>query len=685
MLRPYPGDLTLHNLLTEITRLLSLPMNTPENWLDNSANFIALKAIYESDLAATANTIWRNVNAYAPALTSDINFRLLPSQIEALNTRGEVTINLVEMGFISPSLQNVKILDMGASAVGAAPTNPSAQLANVRLEFEYSGVSVVQSAGVEYVFQHHRSSLDDLNFWATDYDAIRHELHQSQISPSQIATIAALLGLDPAHLSADAAERLYAHPSAWADITIRKNVTVVPSSATLKLEEVSLFVRYDSQGAQPGTVALDVQPDNGLLPQILVSQADHSGRKDGRGSFTRYFDAGQGVTLIAQPMFGLFSFSHWEDAQSVQLGEAPQLTLALNQDMRIRAVYLVPAVSPTAAISGTVFQDINTNGVQDPGEPGIDGQTLFLDLDGSGQLKAGDPTAVTDANGNFQFISSPGTYTIRSVLLGGVLLGLPAKGNYQVTVTSGANVTGQNFAEVPTSIAVPLTLPPSTAFLKQGNANADYVEGLYRAILNRDADGAGLANWTSRLNGGTLSRLQVVQGIRKSLEHFTLEVTDCYDTFLGRAPDGEGLQGWVQNLQNGMPEEQMAFYFLDSPEYLSKGDKYFVDHMYESVLGRTFDTTGEGNWLNALGNDGSGNPTHPPSLTHETVIKGFLYSQESLTRLVDGYYQVYLQRIADTGGLSNWLTALQNGGSFLTIGQQFLASVEFYNRAAAEG
>ncbi len=72
-------------------------------------------------------------------------------------------------------------------------------------------------------------------------------------------------------------------------------------------------------------------------------------------------------------------------------------------------------------------------------------------------------------------------------------------------------------------------------------------------------------------------------------------------------------------------------------------------------------------------------------MTHETVITGFLYSQESLTRLVEGYYQVYLQRLADAGGLSNWLAALQKGGSFLTIGQQFLASDEFYNRAAAEG
>jgi hypothetical protein len=348
---------------------------------------------------------------------------------------------------------------------------------------------------------------------------------------------------------------------------------------------------------------------------------------------------------------------------------------------------ILPAINLPGSISGTVFQDININGVQNPGEPGLAGQTLFLDLSGSGKLVAADPTTTTDSSGKYQFSGvSTGTYTVRQVLLGGMLLGTPASGSYQVTVTSGSNVTGQNFAEVPTSIAVPLTLPPSTSFLKQGNANANFVEALYRAILNRDAEPGGLASWTNVLNSNALSRLQVAQAIRKSPEHFTGEVTAFYFTLLGRAPDPQGLQGWVQNLQNGLlAEEQIAFAFLDSPEYLSKGDKYFVDQMYISLLGRSFDSSGEASWLDVLGNDASGKPTHAASMTHEQVITQFLRSDESLNRLVQGFYQVFLQRLADPGGLSGWLASLKQGGSFLTIGQQFLSSTEFYNRAAAQG
>jgi hypothetical protein len=98
--------------------------------------------------------------------------------------------------------------------------------------------------------------------------------------------------------------------------------------------------------------------------------------------------------------------------------------------------------------------------------------------------------------------------------------------------------------------------------------------------------------------------------------------------------------------------------------------------MYQSLLGRSFDAAGETSWLSQL---------FAGTLTHEQVITDFLYSTESLTRLTEGYYETFLQRPADPVGLSGWVSHLQQGLSFLTIGQQFLASDEFYNRAASRG
>ena len=338
----------------------------------------------------------------------------------------------------------------------------------------------------------------------------------------------------------------------------------------------------------------------------------------------------------------------------------------------------------TGAVGGVVFRDFNLNGAHDSGEPGLAGQTLFLDLNNNGVLDSGEPTATTNASGAFSFTGiAAGTYTLREVQLGGSVLSVPANGSYSATVVGGANLGGQNFGAILTSIAVPLTLPPTTPFPSQAIANADYVEAIFRAVLDRNADPGGLSFWAGNLTSGQLTRLQVVQGIRNSPEHFGQEIDVFYRTLLLRASDPTGRAFWVSQLQNGTREEQIAFQFLDSPEYLSKGDKFFVDAMYQSLLGRTFDPAGELSFLTALGDDASGNPTHMPTLAHQQVINDFLFSEESLSRLVEGYYEVFLQRQADPDGLKGWVTELQDGLPFLTIGEEFIASDEFFNKAAS--
>ena len=40
---------------------------------------------------------------------------------------------------------------------------------------------------------------------------------------------------------------------------------------------------------------------------------------------------------------------------------------------------------------------------KDSGEPGLAGQTVFLDLNNNGILDSGEPTAITNASGAFSF------------------------------------------------------------------------------------------------------------------------------------------------------------------------------------------------------------------------------------------------------------------------------------------
>jgi protocatechuate 3,4-dioxygenase beta subunit len=68
---------------------------------------------------------------------------------------------------------------------------------------------------------------------------------------------------------------------------------------------------------------------------------------------------------------------------------------------------------PTAGLSGHVFNDLNGNQTADPGEPGLAGQTVFLDTIDNGTAGA-ERSTTTDAAGNYTFSQLfAGTYRVR--------------------------------------------------------------------------------------------------------------------------------------------------------------------------------------------------------------------------------------------------------------------------------
>jgi len=55
------------------------------------------------------------------------------------------------------------------------------------------------------------------------------------------------------------------------------------------------------------------------------------------------------------------------------------------------------------ALTGLKFNDLNANGIQDAGEDGVAGVTIFIDSNQSGDFDVGERTTVTDVNGNYTF------------------------------------------------------------------------------------------------------------------------------------------------------------------------------------------------------------------------------------------------------------------------------------------
>jgi hypothetical protein len=95
------------------------------------------------------------------------------------------------------------------------------------------------------------------------------------------------------------------------------------------------------------------------------------------------------------------------------------------------------------SISGTKWNDINGDGVQDAGEPGLEGWTIFLDLNENGSLDTDEPNTLTDASGNYTFLDlAPGTYTVAEVLQPGWMQTAPSVGTFELLNADFSDDTG---------------------------------------------------------------------------------------------------------------------------------------------------------------------------------------------------------------------------------------------------
>ncbi len=84
----------------------------------------------------------------------------------------------------------------------------------------------------------------------------------------------------------------------------------------------------------------------------------------------------------------------------------------------------------TGSISGAVFNDYNSNGLQDGSEPGLPGWTVYIDSNNNNLPDAVEQQRVTDALGQYEFanLAAPSQYIVREVLQGGFVQTLPGSG-----------------------------------------------------------------------------------------------------------------------------------------------------------------------------------------------------------------------------------------------------------------
>ncbi|MHB1035657.1 MAG: SdrD B-like domain-containing protein [Pirellulales bacterium] len=100
------------------------------------------------------------------------------------------------------------------------------------------------------------------------------------------------------------------------------------------------------------------------------------------------------------------------------------------------------------SLSGRVFDDRDADGARDAAEPGLDGWTVFVDVNGDGAPTAGEPSATTAGGGLYAMSDlRPGTYRVRVARQTGWVGVVPANDYFLMTFISGVALTGVDFAE----------------------------------------------------------------------------------------------------------------------------------------------------------------------------------------------------------------------------------------------
>jgi hypothetical protein len=224
------------------------------------------------------------------------------------------------------------------------------------------------------------------------------------------------------------------------------------------------------------------------------------------------------------------------------------------------------------------------------------------------------------------------------------------------------------------------------AGINQGDAIADYVfarvgqramnddqafvNKLYRDLLHRGAEAAGLAYWVGFLAQGTTHE-QLAAAIQDTPEYRSVVVTDLFGKLLNRPADPLGLSYFTDQMAGGSTLVQVETQIMGSVEYFQvRGggtNAGFLNALFNDALGRQPDTLGTSVYLGRL-NAGA---------STAGVAASILASPEGRQDETQALFHRLLRRDADLLGMSYFGDALMGGASDLMIEAMIAGSAEY--------
>jgi hypothetical protein len=174
--------------------------------------------------------------------------------------------------------------------------------------------------------------------------------------------------------------------------------------------------------------------------------------------------------------------------------------------------------------------------------------------------------------------------------------------------------------------AVAYAFITSPEFTHRSLHDAEFVTAMYRVLLGRDPDPAGLAYWMSQVSplvnaflfspefDASAARAAPAAGASRPE---VAMVVDFYRGLLDRLPDDVGLAFWVGRLRAaqcdgtvGAQADAISYSFVHSaeyavvmqsrPDYVSNYTRYYVSGLYNAFLRRGSDKPGYDYWVGGL-------------------------------------------------------------------------------------
>lgn len=192
--------------------------------------------------------------------------------------------------------------------------------------------------------------------------------------------------------------------------------------------------------------------DSGLAGVTVFLDTNRNGIQDATDP-TAVTDANGGYSLTAAAgtytLYAVAPDNFVISPTGVVRGPLALQTITVGAGSGTAAGFGFTQVNPD--ITGKKFVDLNSNGVLDPGEPGIPGAYIYADLDGDNRPDLFEPSAVTDENGNYTLQLDPigRPFAIREVEQPGFERTVPLSGEYIVNYTGGPLGSSYNFGGFP--------------------------------------------------------------------------------------------------------------------------------------------------------------------------------------------------------------------------------------------